>query len=353
MRINLNDNLEVFLLNVERGLSIVIKTPNNYCLLYDAGSTPEMSPIAIFNKNKIFDQFEEYSEPGCAKKKIAQFIISHPHLDHISTLSKDITSVINENSFYITCQNDKESNISGHSIDFGRINNPAEASDEIENYKSLYKERELPLSTLIQYNEDNLLNFKVGYYYLTHKQATELFPKDDQNYSNSLSLVLFLSYHNQSILIPGDITPEAFELIYSGKCEKRFTDYSIKQGEQKKKAWARSTCDQPNLKSLLKKGLTILVAPHHGLESGYPQFLVEDLSYNKPKLVLISDKQHNSNNSGSTHKNYQNGIASSGFMHKGEKRYSLSTVSDGHIKIIFSNTECLTDSSTKIEEIFR
>jgi len=268
-------------------------------------------------------------------------------------LSETIASLLNENSFYITCQNDKETNKIGHSIDFKRINNPDEASDEIENYKSLYKGRNLPLSTLVQYNEDNLFNFKVGYYYLTHKQVTELFPKDDQNYSNSLSLVLFLSYNNQSILIPGDITPEAFELIYSGKCEKRFTDYSIKQGESKKKEWARSTVDQPILRSLLKKGLTILVAPHHGLESGYPKFLIDDLGDNKPKLVLVSDKKHNSDNSGSTHQNYQNGIASIGFKHKGEKRYSLSTVSDGHIKIIFSNTECLTDSSTKLEEIFK
>jgi len=353
MKINQNSNLEVFLLNVERGLSVLIKTPNNYCLLYDTGSTTDFSPIETFNKNKLFNQFLGYSEPGCAEKTIAQCIISHPHLDHISDLSETTTKVLNDNCFYITCQNDKSSNTIGHAIDFKRINNPDNASDEIENYKSLYQERNLPLSTLIQYNEDDLFNFKVGYYYLTHKQVTELFPKDDQNYSNSLSLVLFLSYNNQSIIIPGDITPEAFELIYNGKCEKRFTDYSIKQGEKKKKDWARSTCDQPILKSLLKKGLAILVAPHHGLESGYPQFLIDDLDENKPKLVIISDKRHNSDNSGSTHKNYQNGVASSGLKHKGEKRYSLSTVADGHIKIVFSNTECFTDSSDKIEGILK
>lgn len=353
MKINQNTNLEIFILNVERGLSVLVKTPNNYCLLYDTGSTTDFSPINTFAKNKLFDQFVSYSEPGCDKKKIAQCIISHPHLDHISDLTETTTALLNENCFYITCQNDKTSNSLGHAIDFQRINNPNDASDEIENYKSLYQERSLPLSTLVQYKEDELSNFKIGYYYLTHKQVTELFPKDDQNYSNSLSLVLFLSYNNQSIIIPGDITPEAFELIYNGKCEKRFTDYSIKQGEKKKKDWARSTCDQPILRSLLKNGLTILVAPHHGLESGYPQFLIDDLGENRPKLVLISDKKHNSDNSGSTHANYQNGTASLGLIHKGQQRFSLSTVSDGHIKISFTNTECKSDSSKKIEELLK
>ena len=50
MRIIKNDNLEVFIFNVERGLSLLIKAPNNFCFLYDVGSTSGFSPIETFIK---------------------------------------------------------------------------------------------------------------------------------------------------------------------------------------------------------------------------------------------------------------------------------------------------------------
>jgi len=348
-----NETADIWILNVERGLSVVVKTPQNYCVLYDLGSTSNFSPISILKDNNIFDSFSTYDESSSGYKKIAQCIISHPHYDHISDLNSENTSFIDKNSFYITCQNDKhEGTLSGHKIDFQRINNPDNSSDEIENYKSLYRNRSLPLSTLIHYDETNMKDFKLGYYYVTHKQASELFPKDDQQYSNSLSIVLYISYGSNSILIPGDITPEAFKLIIDGKCERRFTDYSIKQGNDKKINWAKNTSDQPILKTLLQKGLTYLLAPHHGLESGYPEYLFEVLDDKKPDLIILSDKPHNSDNSGSTHINYQNGQASIGRDHKGKPRYSLSTVKDGHIKISLSSMSSYTNSSNNLRDLF-
>lgn len=353
MKISKNDNTEIIIFNVERGLSINIKTPQNYTILYDLGSTSGFSPITLYKDQGILDNLSYYSEKSETSKRIAQCLISHPHLDHMSDLGEDNTKYINENSFYITCQNDKSDNEKGQAINFDRINNPDndEDKDIIENYKSLYKNRNLPLSTLINYNDDEIIDLKIGYYYITSTKADALFSDDDQKYTNSLSLILYLYYYGHSILIPGDITPEAFEDIYNGKCEKRFTDYSIKQGIDKRVNWAQNTSDQPILKNLLKKKLTILIAPHHGLESGYPEFLFKDLGDNKPELIIISDKQHNTENSGSTHKNYQNGVASSGLIHNGEKRYSLSTVKDGNIKIVFSKVRCETNASTKLKDL--
>jgi beta-lactamase superfamily II metal-dependent hydrolase len=350
MRISKSCNLEVIVFNVERGLSIYIKTPQNYSIIYDFGSTADFSPTKLYKDSNILEYLSDYSEPSFGSKIIAQSIISHPHLDHISDLTNENTLFIGENSFYVTCQNDKDSNKKGQAIDFSRINNPDEAADEIENYKSLYRNRCLPLSTLINYSEENI-NLKIGYYYITSKQAEDLFPNDDQNYSNSLSLVLYLYYNGYSILIPGDITPEAFEIIYNGKCEKRFTDYSIKQSIEKGESWAKETSDQPNLKHLLKKKLTVLIAPHHGLESGYPEFLFNDLGENKPDIIVISDKRHNAENSGKIHKNYQNGVASLGIIHEGKKRYSLSTANDGHIKISFKENNYSITSSNDLNEI--
>ena len=72
----------------------------------------------------------------------------------------------------------------------------------------------------------------------------------------------------------------------------------------------------------------------------------------KPELIILSDKSHNSDNSGSTHANYQNGKASMGRNHKGKSRYSLSTVKDGHIKISLSSINSYTDSSSNLMDLF-
>ena len=200
MKINNNTNTDIFILNVGRGLSIIIKTSQSYCIIYDFCSTSYFSPIKLFREYELFNSFSIYSEPHLPAKKIAQFIISHPHLDHISDLTNENCDFINNNSFYITCQNDKadgnsiEDNKVGHKINFNRINNPDEAADEILNYKNLYKFRKLPLSTLVHYDESITNNLKIGYYYLTHKQVDELFPTDNQKYSNSLSIVLYISH---------------------------------------------------------------------------------------------------------------------------------------------------------------
>ena len=50
-----NDNLEVYVFNVGRGLAVLIKTPHNHVMLYDLGSSEELSPIAdIYQKQNRF-----------------------------------------------------------------------------------------------------------------------------------------------------------------------------------------------------------------------------------------------------------------------------------------------------------
>lgn len=330
-----NDSLEVYMFNVGRGLAMLIKTPHNYAMLYDLGSSEELSPIAdIYRRGSFFDNMQKLDG---LERKIAQCIISHPHLDHISDLTDDNADFIKAESSLVSCQNDKDKaagQLDGHKIDFSRIKNPG-GDKKVDNYKSLYSERNLPLVT---FNPDvDGVDFQVGYYYLTHEQADELFPNNDQEYANSLSIVLYMSYCGLTILVPGDVTPEAFELILKGKCEKRFTDYKRKMNEDKRQKWAQETSDQPNLKTLLeKKGLTVLVAPHHGLESGYPQCLFDLLGDNKPEIILISERSQ-TENSGSVDKRYQDGTCSKGVDFDGKTRYSLTTRNDGHIKVCFKS----------------
>lgn len=369
MNLKNNKNLEIYIFNVDRGLSILCKTPQNHILIYDLGSTKDFSPIKDIYKTKdFFSKMEKYDE-----KYIAQTMISHPHLDHISDLTDENVSFIKDNSALITCQNDKEErptdssyNKTGHKINFNNVNNPKENCNQIDNYKDLYEERHLPLRTM---NSDvDGLDFKFGYYYLTHKQIDEHIrsmrekksynddysESEKQDYTNSLSIVLYIYYLGSSILIPGDITPWAFEEILKGNCEKRFTNYKKNKSDITRINWTSKTCDQPKLGTLLSQGLTILVAPHHGLKSGYCQYLFDFLKEKKPEIILISEKSESAN-SGSVADQYQNGTCSNGieFGDTKKKRWSLTTRKDGNIKIrIKPDAKWDISTNTSYKELF-
>ena len=91
MILNNNSNLEIYIFNVERGISILCKTPLNHVVIYDLGSTSDFSPIKdIYKQNNFFSKMQKYEG-----KMIAQTIISHPHLDHISDLTNDNAIFIN------------------------------------------------------------------------------------------------------------------------------------------------------------------------------------------------------------------------------------------------------------------
>ncbi len=363
MKLKRNQNLEIYLFNVGRGLSILVKTPQNQILVYDAGSTENFSPIEkIYNSDNFLSEMSEYGE-----RKIAQLIISHPHLDHISDLTNDNTSFLKNNASLVTCQNDKDDQDDlDHKIDFSLINNPKDDCNQIANFKDLYKERYLPLETM---NSDiDGFDFKFGYYYLTHKQIDEHIrsvrvkkdydddysENEKQDYTNSLSIVLYIYYCGKSVLIPGDITPWALEEILKGNCEKRFTNYKKNKSDETRQKWTSQTCDQPKLGTLVSQGLTILVAPHHGLESGYCQYLFDCLGKKKTEVILISEKPVSSN-SGSIAKQYQNGTCSNGIIYGDteEKRWSLTTRKDGNIKIIIEpDSNWTIETNTNYKELF-
>lgn len=363
MNLKNNKNLELYLFNVGRGLSILIKTPQNQIIIYDAGSTEGFSPVEdIYNSEDFFSEMSEYEE-----RKIAQFIISHPHLDHISDLTEENALFLQENSSLITCQNDKEDpDYLDYKIDFSLINNPNEDCNQLENFRNLYSERKLPLVTMNS-NVDGV-DFKFGYYYLTHKQIDEHIrssrekkdydddysENEKQDYTNSLSIVLYIYYLGNSILIPGDITPWALEEILKGNCEKRFTNYKKIKSDITRKNWTSKTCDQPKLGTLLQQGLTFLVAPHHGLKSGYCKYLFDLLGEHKPKVILISEKSESAN-SGSVADQYQNSTCSTGIYDEATEkiRWSLTTRKDGNIKItINKDSKWAISTNTNYEELF-
>jgi len=182
-------------------------------------------------------------------------------------------------------------------------------------------------------------------YYLRPSVCDDLHPPEDDNeYGNATSIMFYLRHGVNTILFPGDMTPEGMERILSDGdgVEKRFTIF--KPGFAKDHpGWHEETSDQPGLATQLDKyGLSILVAPHHALESCFSQELYDALPDGKPDLVVISEKRHTRPQDGEIHATYQgqNGAKGLNVWIDGvrEKRYSLSTANGHHILIIFNGT---------------
>jgi len=317
----------IWLFNVGRGLSVFIKTPNNHGIIYDLGSSEDFSPIEFIKRNLI-NKLTQYNN-----HKIAQVVISHPHLDHITEIEKVDDFTYN----LLTCPHDKfDRNLDDERFNFSAI----EESSKIEKYKSLYTtpNRNLPLQT-IQYTSQQTtpIQGEYGIYYIRPPFVANIHSNNTHNYSNGCSLLLYYKYGKNSILFPGDITPECMKhLLFEDEgVEKRYTIFSY---EYKFKDWHSRTSDQPTLKSILgKHGLSVLVASHHGLESGYSEELYSSMKDGKPNLVVISEKRHIGENEGSVDTRYQSNQGSSGMYVdiKGTREFSnsISTRNSHHILI--------------------
>jgi beta-lactamase superfamily II metal-dependent hydrolase len=283
----------IWVFNVQRGLAIFIRTPNNWGILYDLGNTDEFSPHAFIKEN-LLPHINKYDN----KHDLAQLVLSHPHTDHISDVEKIKDLPIG----LLTCPHDHTEAASHEKFDFSVI----EETSKTKAYRALYEERELPLQTILF--DDNLtLARKPEYalYYINPEHVRTLHPNNDHQYGNGCSIVLYYKVGTNSILIPGDITPEALEyMVDEGEgVEKRCSRYLSQQDVERK--WHYETSDQPSLKDRLAEGLSVLVAPHHGLESGYSEKLYEAIKDAKPNLVIISEKRHTGENDGCVDARYQ------------------------------------------------
>jgi len=337
----------IWIFNVGRGLCIFIRTPLNQGIIYDFGDSEEFKPTD-FLKEYIIPYLDNYE--GC---KIAQRIISHPHADHIS----NIKCLINEKgeeekiffAFLHTCPHHKiEGSAKPEALNWERIKNPEGSENNIEIYKFLYKRRNLPLQTICYKSPRSIPNLEYGLYYIRPPVVEKIYPpgsdKNDQEYANGTSIVLFYRHGYHTIIIPGDMNPETFKHLLEEEegLEKRYTTFN-KQQSIDHPTWHKLSSDQPSLKSLLGlHGLSILIAPHHGLESGFSEELYESIKEGKPGLVVISEKRHLTDKDGKVDPIYSSSDGAIGqkvFIEgREEVRYSVSTRNNHHILILFQGT---------------
>ena len=326
----------LWIFSVGRGVAAFVRTGLNHGIIVDMASSEEFSP-ADFVRNELCKKLTKYKE-----KRIAQAILSHPHRDHIQQCDY-LESGEPLNPYLLTCPNDLKP---GEKIDWNRISDDrAGFAALLKSYKGLFEGRNPPLQT-IEYEANRQLasQLEYGIYYLRPPVCDILHPSGDNEYGNATSIMMYLRHGNNSILFPGDMTPEGMKQVLDNGygVEKRYTIFKASFTREKPE-WHKNTSNQPSLAALLGTyGLSILVAPHHGLESCYSQDLYDAMKGGKPQLVVISEKLHTGENDGSIHKNYQDDVGASRLNVSvdgtQEKRISVSTANGHHILIVFNGT---------------
>lgn len=333
---------QVWVFNVGRGLCIFIRTALNQGILYDISNSDDFTPSAFLKEN-VLPHLSAYKE--C---KVAQCVLSHPHSDHIADIDALCDPSIEKSALRAslhTCPHDKsEGPAKPEAVDFSRIRNREGEEPLVEKYRAMYAKRSPPLQT-IQYESDRTVpNLEYGLFYVRPPVVAELFPTDDQEYGNGLSHVVYYKHGFHTVLLTGDINPDTMKhLLDEGKgLEKRYT-YFDRQKMAQHPSWHEKTDGQPSLKSLLGNGgLSLLLAPHHGLESGYSEDLYRAMRGGKPGLVVISEKRHLAENDGSVDARYQSASGAAGqsvtIEGRAESRYSVSTRDGHHILILLQGT---------------
>ncbi|MCK4393726.1 MBL fold metallo-hydrolase [Candidatus Bipolaricaulota bacterium] len=334
----------IWVFNVGRGLAIFIRLPQNYGIVYDMGASDDFSP-RDFIATHILPNLTQYKDEKGEKRAVAQIILSHPHADHIYEIAGNDSC---HDAALWTCPHDKEyppgprKEYEDERVDFERVTNPDGSEDLIEEYRQAYEDRSLPLQT-IKRGEARVPNVEYGIYYVRPPECDKMHPDSDQDYTNSTSLVLYLRHGKQNILLPGDITPASLERVLACDkgVERRYTFFTEGLGCEDDHC---KTGDQPVLGETLQNcGLSILIAPHHGLESGYCEELQNHVSGGKPDLNVISEKRHIVEGEGTVDPRYSGEEGSSGLtvdIEGTEKfRRSISTRDGHHILIVFKGTD--------------
>lgn len=333
----LSTHIRIF--SVGRGSSAFIRTGVNQGFIFDITSTD--FDVANFIKTKLAPKLDTY-----CNRKIAQAVLSHPHADHI----RECGELADGKPLYptlLTCPHDKDFSDGSPTyerLNWRRIVNQPQDKGVVDEYKKLYEKRWPPLQTIRYSSKRSIPNLGYGVYYIRPPVCESLHQSDDNAYGNSTSIMVYFRHGANSILFPGDMTPEGMNHLLEEKrgSEKRFTIFN-KQWADANPTLHEKTGGQPSLKELVaNSGLTILVAPHHGLESCYSSELYSVMKGQKPRLVVVSERRRTHEKDGNTCEKYYGESGSSGMTveRDGKEEFinCLGTKQGHHILAVFGSS---------------
>lgn len=222
-------------------------------------------------------------------KDVGYMVITHPHHDHFSdirNLGSARPAVLNR------CKSYSRKEL----LEGVQVNQKADFEaycDLVEAYNSPISDNENPSKGTLF----DGLTTKV--YSCSHLEKTD---------KNNFSSVVVISLGNAKIVVCGDNTPKSLEYLMN----------------------------RPDFKSAIEDAW-VLVAPHHGRDSGYYSEFVSTVN---PYVTIISDTKVGTTSVTEKYNQYTRGWTIHN-LHtlKDEERKCLSTRNDGNIKVEFGESE--------------
>ncbi len=281
-------------------------------LMVDVGKSESFHPITDF----LLPLFRERGEIKNNNEyyRIDQFLISHPHNDHISGI-KEFNEAFHPE--LLTCPNDNEGMEESHKINWGLF----EENANIDILKTMLAGRKPPLRSTSDQNE--------FIYYLPPKDVEKSELLSNESYCNNVSIVVFLIIGNHRVFLPGDLQKEGMkELIGRNHY----------------------------LKNKLGGGVDILVAPHHGLRSSFSTDMYNEIRDGKTKCLHVVSEKVNTDDRREVDSRYSSSDYCLGVNNLGDQdnpSYQVKT-SRGHVFIDYSlhaspNIEIINDDDELIE----
>jgi len=275
----MNNQVEMVFWDVQHGHATYIKSPNGRHIVIDLG-TGQYS-----NNDRTFSPLK-HLQYRYGVTQLDYIIITHPHLDHIDDILQ-FDSLNPKVLWRPTLISNQEVMKGVRPSDWIKFNKYCEINDKYN----------MSISSNNYNNTDDPNNW--GGLQITGFNAINC----NHNNFNNFSRITIFQYEDIKVVIPGDNESESFEELLRNN----FFLTKIRNAD-------------------------ILLAPHHGRESGYNTDFINRVN---PKLTIVSDGKKVDTSANSRYSQ----ISSGWTVHKrsggSEKRYCLSTNNDRHIVVRF------------------
>lgn len=275
----MSNKVEMTFWDVQHGNATYIKTPNDRHIVIDLG-------VGTYSGGGYFSPLRHLREKYYVKQ-LDYVIVTHPHKDHIEDIMEfdTLKPKVLRRSKELT---DKEI-----------MKGVREEDREMfEKYCEICNRYNLPVEKYdINYpsNPTNWGGLSINTFHSPHCSH--------DNFNNH-SLITILEYANIKVIIPGDNE--------DGSWSELFKDNDFVS--------AIKDCD-------------ILLASHHGRESGYNKNFVK---YANPRITIVSDGKYCDSSANVRYSNASRGwIVYNKNKQASKKRYCLTTNSDGTVKVEF------------------
>jgi beta-lactamase superfamily II metal-dependent hydrolase len=276
--------MKIIVFDVGNAACSIISSPNNFGLMIDCGSASEgLNPVEICNNNKEWLGLKPFVTSKGIEYKIGLLHITHPDDDHVRNakrIKEELTPYLLRKREYEEFPNSETIN-----QDYVKFIDKVYRGKDPETIDWGFGSNEffqIPMDIL---KSDDLLSKKL---------------------KNNSSILRYIEYNGIKILYPGDLEKEGWDWLI--KNDMRFV-------------------------STIKSGINILMAPHHGHISGFPDSLFTIID--KVDVVIHSkgsegniegtdvSNQYSNKAEGIIYKNLKDG-----FRYKGKV---LTTRSNGNI----------------------